>query len=303
MSTSLYIIRNYRPADFDEFVRLNSEAEKLEPTGASISVQFIAENLRRPGYNPTQDLFIAETDKGIVGYLDVLPELAIGRVILKCWIQPTHRRRGLASKLFRHALKRAKEMGAGAAHVNLAPGNEIARNLLSGLGFIYVRRFLELRLDLSRLSQSEIDRTAGNYHHLNPDEVTTLTRIQNRSFAGSWGYNPNTVAEITYEINRSHHSPEEIILVSVGDEVAGYCWTMINGGDTGRIYMIGTDPDYRGQGTGRKVLMAGLAHLKNQGLRSVRLTVDSRNEVALNLYRSAGFEVETSRLWYQKILD
>ena len=54
---------------------------------------------------------------------------------------------------------------------------------------------------------------------------------------------------------------------------------------------------------GKKVLMAGLIHLKNKGLRVVELTVDSENQAACNLYRSAGFEVCTSSLWYEKEID
>jgi ribosomal protein S18 acetylase RimI-like enzyme len=42
--------------------------------------------------------------------------------------------------------------------------------------------------------------------------------------------------------------------------------------------------------------------LKNKGIRIVDLTVDSENKAACALYRSAGFEVWTSSLWYEKAL-
>ena len=71
----------------------------------------------------------------------------------------------------------------------------------------------------------------------------------------------------------------------------------------GRIFMIGTDPDYRGRGVGRRVLLAGLAHLKNRGMQVTELTVDSENEAARVLYQSVGFEVRTSSLWYEKAID
>jgi mycothiol synthase len=67
--------------------------------------------------------------------------------------------------------------------------------------------------------------------------------------------------------------------------------------------MIGTDPDYRGKGLGRKVLLAGLAHLRNKGIQVAELTVDSENKVAYALYQSIGFEVQTSSLWYEKAVD
>lgn len=66
--------------------------------------------------------------------------------------------------------------------------------------------------------------------------------------------------------------------------------------------MMGADPDYQGGGVCRRVLLAGLAHLKSRGTQVAGLTVDSENKVACALYRSVGFEVHTRRLWYEKLL-
>ena len=84
MSNSLYNIRNYRQVDFNKYVLLYAEAERLEPSDRCVSSQFVAEQLGRPNYSPEQDLFIAETDEDIVGYMNVTPELTIGRAILDC---------------------------------------------------------------------------------------------------------------------------------------------------------------------------------------------------------------------------
>jgi len=73
MSNSPYTVSNYQPTDFDKYVRLSIEAEKLEPTGRCVSPQVIAEHLGRPNCSPEQDLFIVEIDRDIVGYIDVAP--------------------------------------------------------------------------------------------------------------------------------------------------------------------------------------------------------------------------------------
>jgi ribosomal protein S18 acetylase RimI-like enzyme len=67
--------------------------------------------------------------------------------------------------------------------------------------------------------------------------------------------------------------------------------------------MLGVDPDYRWKGLGRQLLLAGLSYLKNKGLRVVELTVDRGNTVAYALYKSVGFKLLTSSLWYEKKLD
>ncbi len=310
MSNFPYTIRNYRPTDFDKYVRLNIEAEKLEPTGRYILPQVIAENLGRPNYSPEQDLFVVEIAGNIVGYMDVAPELTIGRVILDCWVYPEHRRRGLATKLLSYATHRAQELGAKVVHVDIMEDNVIAKGVLSRLGFKFVRRFLELRLDMAKVRWQDIDQAALGCRYLRCGEEDKLTQIQNRSFAGTWGYNPNTVEEITYRTNLSNFSPEDVVLTCDGDKVVGYCWTGIIyrgeaaiGKRKGRIFMLGADPDYRGRGVGKRVLLAGLDHLKSKGLRIAELTVDSENKAACALYRSVGFEVGTSSLWYEKVVN
>ncbi|MFC1989478.1 GNAT family N-acetyltransferase [Chloroflexota bacterium] len=311
MTDSNYTVRNYKPADFNKYASLHIEAEKLEPTGwRCFSRQAIAERLGRPNYSPEQDLFIAERAGNIVGYMDVTPELTIRRVILDCWVHPEHRGRGLGTELLIRAVRRARELGAKIAHINIPQDNAAAKSGLAKLGFECARRFLELRLDLSKLHQTDIKQAALGCRHLSRGEESKLTQIQNRAFDGSWGYNLNTVEEITCFLNSSDCSPEDVVLAYDGDQVAGYCWTRMNYGEEadagerkGRIFMLGVYPDYRGRGIGKKVLLAGLAHLKCKGLRFAELTVDSENETACALYRSVGFEVRTDSLWYERVID
>ncbi len=309
MSKSGYNIRNYRSSDFDSFVRLYRIIDKAESSGRFVSEEAISEVLSRPGTSPEQGIFIAETAGKMVGYADITPELAIGRVIFYCWIHPSHRRKGLATQLFEHAVQRARGLGAQVMHVEVPQYNQTARNILPGMGFKYVRRYIGLRLYTGRVSQQDMDEAASECRYLQPGEEEKLAVLQNRAFAEHWGYNPNTAETIIHDINMSHRSPEDVVLTYDGEKVTGYCWTEIieddeaPGGKRGLIYMIGTDPDYRGKGLGKKVLLAGIACLKNKGIELVELMVDSNNTVAYELYRSVGFELRSSNLWYEKPVD
>ena len=309
MNDSDYIIRNYRVSDFDGFVRLKNEASRLTADGGYLSPQSIRESLGRPNYSPERDLFLVEKSSVIVGYMDIMPETKIGRVILDCFIHPRHRRKGLATRFLRCASERAKELGATVAHVNIHENNRVAQRVLNKLGFRLVRRFHELRLDLAEISSQETT-TYPIIRHLQAGEEGKLTEIQNRSFAGSWGFSPNTEEEVRYVIGMSGCAPEGVLLVCEEDKLIGYCWTRIEydakdvaGRGKGRISMIGVDPDHRGSGIGKQVLLAGLAYLKSKGLSVAQLTVDSENTVAVTLYRSIGFKACDSHLWYEKKLD
>jgi len=308
MSNSLYNIRNYQPADFNKYVLLIAEAEKLEPTGRCASPRVVAEQLERPNYSPEQDLFILWSED-IVGYMDVKPELTIERVVLDCWVHPEHRRRGLATKLLSYATERAKLLGAKAAHVNIREDNVVAMRVLSRLGFSLIRRFLELGLDIADVGELDMAQAAPGCRYLQHGEEDNLTQLQNRAFAGAWGYNPNTVEEITFRVNSSTCSREDIVLIYEGDIAIGYCCIGISCEEgipsirKGRILMLGVAPDYRGKGMGKKLVLTGLARLKSKGLQVAELTVDSENKAACALYQSIGFEVQANTFWYEKVIN
>ena len=304
-----YTIRNYRPVDFHEFVLFRTETEKLKPAGRCASPQAITEQLCRPNYSPEQNLFIARIDGNIVAFMDLSPELDIGRVVLDCWVHPEHRRRGLATKMFVLARGRGRELGAKTAQVHVPENDRVAKDVISQLGLELTRRHLEMRLYMAEIRVQDTDRAAFGCRPLRQGEEDHLAWIQNRSFADQWGYNRNTTEEITYQMNIRKCSPGDVLLACEGERVTGFCWTgIVCGGREavderkGRIYMLGVDPDYIGKGVGRRVMLAGLAHLKGKDVAAVELTVDSENEEAGRLYLSLGFKVRTTSLWYEKSL-
>lgn len=306
MSNAPYTIRNYQPADLEAFIRHILEAERREPSGRPISPEAIAGWMQRPGYKPENNLFVVETGREIIGRLEVRPELASQRVILSGWIHPEHRRKGLATRLFDHARQRALELKAKAMRVNLPQDNSVAAKTLLKLGFRPVREYLDLQLDMAAAPAQEA--STSNFRPLQPDEAALLTKLQNRCFTGAWEFNPNTVEEIARTINSPFCSPDDIRLAYDGDRAIGYCWTMalpaVPGQPArGQIFMLGVDPDYRGQGLGRAVLLAGLTHLAGKGVQVIELTVDSENKTARSLYQSLGFKVRSVTLWYEKTLS
>jgi len=308
MSDPAYIIRNYHPKDFDKLVRFGAEVEKLRQICYRISLKDLVESLGLPKHFPENNLFVAEVGGNIAGYVDVMPELNISRAVLSCLVHPEHRRRGFAKRLFECALHRATELGVKIAHVNIPQDSATAKRLFSEMGFRFVRRFLELRLDLSEAHLLKAHQIASLLRHMRHGEEDKLLQIQNRSFANTWGFSPNTIEDIIYRISLPNCSSKDIILASADKPIA-YCWTKIDSGEDkaigegkGRIYMLGVDPDHRGKGVGKQVLLAGLSHFESKGVRIVELTVDSENKTACALYRSVGFEDWTSSLWYEKVL-
>jgi mycothiol synthase len=310
MKNHAYIIRNYRPEDLDSIARLVSGALDAEGGLHSVSAYDVIEGLYRPRHCPEDDLFIAERAGDVVGYVNVRAELEIGRAVLSFLVHPERRGEGVGMELIDRAIGRAGVLKVKRVHVNIPQDSMSTRKLFTKMGFRFIRRFLELRLDLSEVHETHRGLIGPRYRHMKSGEEDKLVNIQNRSFANTWGFHPNTAEEIVFRIGLPNCSPEDILLSCDGDKVIGYCWTRIyvgknedSRGGRGVIHMLGVDPDHRGKGIGKEVLLAGLSYMKSKCLRTVELTVDSKNRAALTLYYSAGFRVRTRSLWYEKALE
>jgi mycothiol synthase len=297
-------IRNYRPDDFDALVGLYGEAERLEPAGRAVSPQLVAANLGRPGYDPKQDLFLLFVAGRPAGWLEVSPELGIGRVVLWAWLHPDWRGRGLAGEMLQRAMRRAAAMGARVAQINIHEDSRL-QEVLEHAGFALVRRFYEYELETAAIDRAAAFAALRACRYLRPGEEAALTDIQNRSFAGTWGYDPNSLDTIAYRTHLPHFSYEDVIIAETDGEIAGYCWTEVDpakGGREGRICMIGVSPEHREHGLGRRLLLAGLERLAEQGVGTIVLTVDSENQAACALYWSVGFTLRNGSLWYEKLV-
>ena len=183
MNNRHYIIRNYRPGDLDSLARLVSRALDAEGGLHSASPRDVIEGLGRPRHSPENDLFIAERAGDMVGYVDVTAELDIGRVVLSCLVHSEHSAESVAMKLIGRAISRARKLEVERVHVNVREGSVGARKLFTKIGFRFIRRFLELDLDLSEVYVPNTDRIESRYRHLKRGDEDKLVHIQNRSFA------------------------------------------------------------------------------------------------------------------------
>ena len=64
------------------------------------------------------------------------------------------------------------------------------------------------------------------------------------------------------------------------------CWVLAN---EGHITNVAVDPDYQGQGLGRRLMNELTGRVKALGVDSMTLEVRPSNTVAINLYTSLGF--------------
>lgn len=301
-----YQIRNYHTSDWEGYVGLYSEAvTEGKERYLGLPPKQLQLLLECHDYSLNQDLFICEKNREIIGYLYTTPERGIDRIIFYCYVHPAHRRKNIGSSLFTYGFKQARAMGLSKVHVNIDKDNRIGNIFLNQLGFNCVRKYLELYRSLLEYQEQETELPPGfKMRCLQNGEEEMLAQLQNNSFQGSWGFNPNTGKEIIYTLHSNEGSPKDIILLLYGEKPAGYCWTQVNvKKGVGRIYMMGVEPEYRGKKIGKILLAKGLSYLAKEGMHTAILTVDDHNKTAKNLYQTLGFKLLNTSLWYEKRVD
>ncbi|MBI4830744.1 MAG: GNAT family N-acetyltransferase [Candidatus Lindowbacteria bacterium] len=307
MHSDSFVIRNYRSSDVSQYVEFHAGAESICHSVDAFSPASLTDEPPHPVDFSDDNLFLAEGKRTIVGACQVVPELAIDRVVLRLLVTPDFLSRGIAAKLLRSAIERAGELKVARVHADLREEDWAVRDLFAGFGFVPVRRHAEMKLELQPSTIVESLCAGLMYRPLEPGGETKFTQFQNHVFGGSWGFCPNTTSDIIQQLNAPGYGRHGVILAYDGEDAVGYCWSAEvcqrgckSGALTGRIHMMGVAPEFRGRGLGRHILSSGLKYLASKGYSTVELTVDCENEAACSIYERVGFKLNTPLLWYEK---
>lgn len=166
------------------------------------------------------------------------------------------------------------------------------RPLAEALGLEPGRRLLQMRADLPGPDPSP-DLVTRPYVVGVDDEA--LLRVNNTAFAwhgeqGGWDL------DLLRQRQREQwFDPRGLLVHESAGSMDGFCWTKVHPATAGHadivgeIYVVAVDPDHRGTGLGRQLVLAGLAHLTAVGAPTCMLYVDAGNEPAIGLYSALGF--------------
>ena len=295
-------IRKFRWEDLDQFTLLFNTLKGLTQTDKEIDVELLRQMLSHPACDADENGFVADLRGTLAGFVLVGPETRIGRAVLSGGVLPSYRRQGLGGRLLRAAIKHSQTIGASMIHAQVPEEGRPGCYLLEQEGFQVVRRYSDMTWHGGPVRRLELPE--GHSLHsfkLGVDEEA-LTRLQNASFGGSWGFCPNTVEEISARVRFKGSDAEGIVFVMDGERHSAYTWTSRSSrhnASSGRIEMTGVHPSYRRRGLGRLAVLAGVAHLLSKGVESIDLEVDTQNAPAIGMYRSLGFREVRQTLWYE----
>jgi mycothiol synthase len=252
-------------------------------------------HLRHGGDRDDRHIII-ENDNGIVGYghLDLTDIIAGPSAELV--IHPDHRGKGLGRLLLEEICRVTSPRLW--SHGDLPN----ARKLAEENGLVRVRTVIQMRRPLTEhLPEVALDATMRSFlPGLDDQDWLDLNNrvFRNHPEQGQW-----TLSNLHDRMKEGWFDARGFLLATQADKLTAFCWTKIHGGHSyfhdensthdhdpiGEIYAMGVDPDFQGQGLGRAITVAGLAHLRRQGLMSAMLYVDAENAEAIQLYKGLGF--------------
>ena len=231
-----------------------------------------------------------------VGYAQVTREASATHPAtwaLEFVVDPHHRRDdfGIARTLLDAAVGLVAEAGGGHVHMWVPKPTDSSDALAASIGLHRGRELCQLRRSLPVAAVPTVD--------IRPfvpgqDEAAWL-EVNNRAFQwhpeqGGWD-----METLLQREEQPWFDPSGFLLHERDGKLAAFCWTKIHldhDPPLGEIYVIAVDPGFRGQGLGRAMLLAGLAHLSGRGLGMAMLYVDADNAAARRLYEDLGFTTD-----------
>lgn len=225
---------------------------------------------------------------------------------LEVAVDPQHRGVGVEVALVEAALGLAGDAGGGPLHFWVFRPGEIHHALAHRLGLSPGRELLQMRRPLPH-PEAALWPEGIRVRRFRPGaDDEAWVDVNNRAFAGHPEQGAWTRSTLADRMAEAWFDRAGFLIAEDTDSrlMAGFCWTKVHPADgaaavrLGEIYVIATDPSRQGRGLGKALVLGGLAHLAEQGIRVGMLYVDATNQAAVGLYRHLGFGVHHVDLAY-----
>ena len=328
-------IRPYREGDISAIVDLINAVDSAYKLGEGTSAQELAVRFESPRSVPTRQVVIAG-GTGVPGLPDGMAA-GYGRVTYEddhpanermyyanVTVHPAAEGMGLehviATKLFE--IIRGYETDTEIPPMKKAVLNAWTREEVipirlfwESMGLKEARRFWVMARNLhDPIDEPQLIEGINIRNYVRPDDNRRAMIAFDNSFSDHWDHHPPEEEEWDYWMNLAETRPDLSWLAEVESEpgtIGGFCICGINedenkrkGVSEGWIHILGTTREWRRVGLGRALVLHGLHSLREAGLDTALLGVDSESPTGANrLYESVGFRVRSREIAFKRPLE
>jgi len=273
-------------------------------------------------FEPARDLVIARRDDDIVGYGRVQwTDSTDGERWYEsaCFVDPDLRRRAIGTRLLAWTEGRRVEMAAEDRAARLAAdrprwlttfnhdGDVGGEVVLRQAGYEPFRRFHSMRRpDFSAIPDMGLpEGLEVRPIPFEPDAIRAVIAADTDAFAEHFGSLDDPESVYTQMVEDPDTDPSLWVVAFDGDEIAGGVLNGIHRDHdeipVGWLDSVFTRKPWRKRGLARALIARSLVALRDRGVTTAALGVDSENvNDALGLYESSGFRVASSTTAYRK---
>jgi len=305
-------LREARIEDAPAIAELVNAVTIAEVGSPWTSVDEVHDDLTLPGRDPRfTPVVLVEQDGALAGYLsfDVTPEPPAIHVL--AFVPRRLWGAGLSARLIHEAEERARTTApAGSAgvavYVSRFVGNEAAARLFEALGYMLVRTFWIMRIELDRAPPTPGVPDGIEIRTFRPgqDDLATHSALA-EAFADHWGSPfPGYDTWRHHEIDGAgaRFDPSLWFLATEGDEVVGAaCCRSSSSRSEGaaQVSELAIRRPWRRRGIALALLHTAFAEIRGRGIAAAELAVDAQSPTgATRLYERAGMtEVLSWDVW------
>ena len=314
-----YTIASLKEADLEDVVDVIRRSKKESPfERAPTTEEMKTYTVKYSEFRP-EGSWVVRIDGAPVAYAVAIVEanrLAAGLddAHLEFEIIPEARGKGLDKRLIGLASEYIRSRGVGKARTRCVAGESWRMDTLISEGFTETYRvFFLVRRTPGQVpdvpSPEGVRLVRRPYKECGDEELARIVEAFNNTFQDHFNFAPER-PEIFINYRDASEDPECFSLAMVGDEIVGVClshedrtYNTENGTKWGWVNILGVKPSYRRRGVGTALLADGMKWVLEQGMDTTYIGVYAKNEKALDLYRSVGFEKDRESLWFEKRLS
>lgn len=217
------------------------------------------------------------------------------------YVHPSHFGRGAGGVLVDALEDELRSRGATVVRNATLLADERAHALLRGRGYDEVRRFWQMRIELTE----EPPPPAYELEPLAPGDAQAFHAAYEEAFADHWGHVRRPFEDWRHDhMDGPDYAPELFRVVRIDGEIAaGWIGVWDRGGaaDVARLF---TRRAFRRRGLGEALLLDAFGVFWRGGKRTVGLGVDAQSDTgAHRLYERAGMHVHWGAVVFEKRLD